>query len=102
MLVVDPIKVVQHEVLTSKQCDEGLQLVMPDLSDEVSQEGEYSLESTQIRLPLDSRKWTIDSDATQIEDIVTLHQVTTGPKNEVTQRLAMVAAELMELGRVER
>lgn len=71
---------------------------MPGLSDEVSVEGEYSLELTKIRLSLDSQEPDTSSGPTQIQGVVTLHQVTTGLKNEVTRRLAMVAADLMELG----
>lgn len=100
VLIAEPITLAKNQVLTEAVCNEGLQFVAPVLSDEVSVEGQYSFELTKIQLTKGHGAPESESEASQIEGVVTLHRVTLGFRNEVTRRLIMVAAELMEIGEV--
>jgi hypothetical protein len=100
VLIVDPIVLAKNEDLTQEACDHGIQLVAPELVDEVELEGSFSLELTKMQLALGSAETAADSDVSTIEGVVTLHHAAATLKNDVTRRLVLAAAELMELGEV--
>lgn len=100
VLIIDPIELARRETLTAELCDDGLQFIVPELSDELTLEGAYSLELTKVRLPLGGEALQAKQEVTEIAGVLTLHDVTAGLKNEVTRNLIMLAAEMMGLGEI--
>lgn len=72
VLVMDRTQLFDHLKLTPEMCDHGLQLIAPVLSDVATVEGDFSLELTHVRMPLNS------DDALQSGELMgrlRLHQV---------------------------
>ena len=72
----------------------------PQLSDELTLKGEYSVDLTKMKFVRRTEDSEDTSEESTIEGVVTLHFVNGGLKNDVTRRLAMLAADLMGLGEV--
>lgn len=98
VLIIDPIQLVDQASLTTEICKRGMQLVAPELSDEISVSGQYSCELTNMEFVLGS-----DASAeSKIEGVVTLHEVDASLTNDVTKRLALLAAAMLELADVPK
>ena len=98
-LSMGAIQVFDRLELTPEVCNQGVQLVVPSLANEVNIQGSVSFELTRFRLPLGT-----DSDEFrnrfEAEGVLQLHRFSAGINNETTKRLAMMFAEILELGEV--
>ena len=96
---VGPILLMDRTELTPELFKAGLQLVAPEIADELNIRGTMSVELIKARLPLYTDQDQFPK-LMEIEGILRLHQITAGIKNATTQRLAKMFAELLDLGEV--
>ena len=92
--VVDAITLADHEPLSREASEHGLQLIAPVLVDEVQLTGEYTLRINEARLPLDGDE---PERRASISGELVLHDLAAEFTNDVTRRVILVMAELMEI-----
>ncbi len=86
-LIVQPVKIFDHQRITPVLCHEGLQLVAPILAEATEIEGHVSLQLNELRVPLDEagkERWETEA---QVVGIVQLHDVSTGFKGPLLLKL---------------
>jgi hypothetical protein len=94
LLVIQPVKVLDHDELTPELCGQGLQLVAPILSDATRVEGEISFAMDQFQLLLDTSDKDLLAKNTNIRGTVELHSVEAGLKNPLLVGLVGAVSKL--------
>ncbi|MHC4880559.1 MAG: hypothetical protein ACYTGL_29260 [Planctomycetota bacterium] len=92
--VADPTLLMDRVTLTPEACQQGLQFVAPLLADSATVAGEFSLDLSEFRLPVDEPDPDARAKATAISGRVTLHRVETGLRNPLLAQIADLVARL--------
>ncbi len=95
-LVIDQLEIFDHEELTAEVANKGLQLLVPELVNELSIEGQFSLRLHEIQLPLCSDENQF-AELVQVAGRLQFHQVSAGIIDSRTQRLVAMFAEMLSL-----
>lgn len=95
--VVDAVTLVEHATRSRDASKHGLHLIAPMLVDEVKLTGEYTLRVNKARLPLDGEE--LERRAS-ISGELALQNLAAEFTNDVTRRVILVMAELLEIGDV--
>ena len=92
--VAEPTLLMDRVTLTPEACQQGLQFVAPLLADSATVAGEFSLDVSEFRLPVDESDPEARAKATSIAGRVTLHRVETGLRNPLLAQIADLIARL--------
>lgn len=92
--VADPTLLMDRVTLTPEACQQGLQFVAPLLADSATVTGEFSVDVSEFRIPVDEPDRQARSKATVIAGRVTLHRVETGLRNPLLAQIADLVARL--------
>jgi hypothetical protein len=92
--VAQPTLLMDRVTLTPEACRQGLQFVAPLLADSATVTGEFSLDVSEFRFPVDAPDREARAKATAIAGRVTLHRVETGLRNPLLAQIADLVARL--------
>jgi len=92
--VAEPTLLMDRVTLTPEACQQGLQFIAPLLADSASVTGEFSLDVSEFRIPVDESDPEARAKATAIAGRVTLHRVETGLRNPLLAQIADLVAQL--------
>ena len=96
VVVVDPVTVFDHHVLTPEICNQGLQLVAPLLADQIDAEGEFSFQLQRCRVPIGGSGDTSELAAEiDLAGVVQLHQASVAMKDSLARQLVQMIARLL-------
>ena len=92
--VADPVMLMDRVTLTPEACRQGLQFVTPLLADSATVTGEFSLQLSDFRIPVDETDPEARNQATLIAGRLILHRVETGLRNPLLAEIADLIARL--------